>query len=172
MTRLKGRLATAAVMAAGLAVVAWSGAPQASAQAAGAGDLAIVAHEGVPVSGLSLPELRQVFKAERQYWTKDLPVVLFVRAPVSAERNAVLKVIFQMAEQQFQNYWTAKTFRAEAGTSPKNLTSNELTQRFVAAKPGAIGFIAASDVKPGVRVLRIDGHLPGEPGYALHLSRP
>ena len=142
-----------------------------SAQAA-PGDLAIIAHPGVPVDELTLPELRQVFKAERQYWTKDLPVVVFVRAASSAERDAVLKVIFQMAEQQFQNYWTAKTFRAEAGSSPKNLTSNELTQRFVAAKPGAVGFLAASDVKPGVKVLRIDGRLPGEQGYKLHLTKP
>ena len=77
-----------------------------------------------------------------------------------------------MAEQQFQNYWTAKTFRAEAGSSPKNLTSNELTQRFVAAQAGAIGFMGASDVKPGVKVLRIDGHLPLDRGYPLHLTKP
>lgn len=95
-----------------------------------------------------------------------------MRTATSAERTAVLKVIFQMAEPQFQTYWTAKTFRAEAGSSPKNLSSNELTLRFVAAKPGAIGFLAASDVKPGVKVLRIDGRLPGVPGYKLHLTRP
>lgn len=171
MTGLSAKWAMAA-LAASLAVLALTCPPRALAQSAAVGDLAIIAHPGVPVDGLSLPELRQVFKAERQYWTKDLPIVVFVRAASSAERTAVLKVIFQMAEQQFQNYWTAKTFRAEAGTSPKNLTSNELTQRFVAAKAGAIGFMAASDVKPGVKVLRIDGHLPLDRGYPLHLSRP
>jgi ABC-type phosphate transport system substrate-binding protein len=169
MTAWRVKLAAAALAASvGFVAPASSG----FAQTAGPGDLAIVANPGVPVDGLTLPELRQVFKAERQYWTKDLPVVVFVRAALSAERTAVLKVIFQMAEQQFQNYWTAKTFRAEAGSSPKNLTSNDLTQRFVAAKPGAVGFMAASDVKAGVKVLRIDGHLPGQPGYPLHLSKP
>lgn len=34
---------------------------------AGPGDLAIVAHPGVPTDGVTLPELRQLFKAERQY---------------------------------------------------------------------------------------------------------
>jgi ABC-type phosphate transport system substrate-binding protein len=157
MTGLSVKRALAAL--AGLAVLTLMHPPPVLAQSAAAGDLAIIAHPGVPVDGLSLPELRQVFKAERQYWTKDLPIVVFVRAASSAERTAVLKVIFQMAEQQFQNYWTAKTFRAEAGTSPKNLTSNELTQRFVAAKAGAIGFMAASDV-------------PLDRGYPLHLSKP
>jgi len=39
------------------------------------------------VAQLSFADLRQVLKGERQYWTKDLPVVLFVRAPTSAERS-------------------------------------------------------------------------------------
>jgi ABC-type phosphate transport system substrate-binding protein len=135
------------------------------------GDLAIVTHPGTPVAQLSFTELRQVLKGDRQYWTPDLPVVLFVRAPTSAERSAVLDVIYQMSEPQFKQYWIAKQFRAESATSPKNMRSNELTQQFVASTAGAIGFMAASDVKPGVKVLKIDGHMPGEAGYKLHLTK-
>jgi hypothetical protein len=40
----------------------------------------------------------------------------------------------------------------------------------VASIPGAIAFMAAGDVKPGLKVLRIDDRLPGEAGYRLHLS--
>jgi hypothetical protein len=50
------------------------------------------------------------------------------------------------------------------------MKSNELTQQLVAATAGAIGFMAAADVKPGVKVLKIDGRLPGEAGYKLHLT--
>ena len=60
------------------------------------GDLAIVAHPDAPVTQLSLSELRQVLKGDRQYWKPDLPVVLFVRAATSQERTAVLGVIYQM----------------------------------------------------------------------------
>jgi ABC-type phosphate transport system substrate-binding protein len=135
------------------------------------GDLAIVANPGTPVEQLSFAELRQVLKGERQYWKPDLPVVLFVRAPTSAERSAVLNVIFQMSEPQFNQYWIAKQFRAEAASAPTKLKSNDLTQQFVASTPGAIGFMAAHDVKPGVKVLRIEGRLPGETGYKLHLTK-
>lgn len=141
-----------------------------SASAQSPGDLAIVTHPGTPITQLSFTELRQVLKGDRQYWTPDLPVVLFVRAPTSAERSAVLDVIYQMSEPQFKQYWIAKQFRAESATSPKNMRSNELTQQFVASTAGAIGFMAASDVKPGVKVLKVDGHLPGEAGYKLHLT--
>lgn len=142
----------------------------AAAQAAGPGDLAIVTHPSTPVAGLSFAELRQVFMGDRQYWTPDMPVVLLVRAPTSFERSAVLDVIYQMREAQFRQYWIAKVFRADTASSPKMLNSNELTHQIVASTPGAIAFMAASDVRSGLKVLRVDGHLPGEAGYRLHLT--
>jgi hypothetical protein len=33
--------------------------------------------------------------------------------------------------------------------------------------PGAITFIDASEINTRLKVIRIDGHLPGERGYAL-----
>ena len=35
------------------------------------------------------------------------------------------------------------------------------------AIPGAIAFIDSREVRPGAKVLRIDGRLPGQPGYPL-----
>jgi hypothetical protein len=42
-----------------------------------------------------------------------------------------------------------------------------MANELVTAIPGAIAFVIARDVEPGIKVLRIDGHLPGEPGYPL-----
>ncbi|HEX3703790.1 MAG TPA: hypothetical protein VHU82_10685 [Vicinamibacterales bacterium] len=134
------------------------------------GDLAIVVHPDTPVTQLTFAELRQVFLGERQYWNPATPVVLLIRAPTSAERDAVLNVIYQMHEPQFKQYWIAKIFRAEMTSPPKLVYSNESANQLVAAIPGAIAFMAAGDVKPGLKVIRIDGHLPGEPGYRLHLT--
>src|SRR4051812_18591058 len=72
------------------------------------GDLAIVVHPGTPISQLTFAELRQVFLGERQYWNPATGVVLLIRAPTSAERSAVLDVIYQMREPQFKQYWIAK----------------------------------------------------------------
>jgi ABC-type phosphate transport system substrate-binding protein len=167
MTRFQSQLAIAAAAAVFVLVPAMR---SAMAQGGAAGDLAIVVNPGTPVDQLAFTDLRQVLKGEKQYWNKNLPVVLFVRAPTSAERSAVLDVIYQMSEPQFKQYWIAKQFRAETTSSPKNLKSNEATQQFVATTAGAIGFMAARDVKAGVKVLKIDGHAPGDSGYKLHLT--
>lgn len=33
---------------------------------------------------------------------------------------------------------------------------------------GAITLIDVQDVKPGIKIIKVEGHMPGEPGYALH----
>ena len=72
-----------------------------------------------------------------------------------------------MSESQFKQYWIAKIFRAEAATAPKVVYSNNMANQLLTAIPGAIAFVDSKDVKPGTKVVRVDGHLPGEPGYPL-----
>jgi hypothetical protein len=139
-----------------------------AAQTARGTDIAIVVHPDTPISDLSLSEVRKVLLGERQYWNSKLPVVLLIRAPVARERDVVLRVIYQMSEAQFKQYWVAKIFRAEIASPPKIVYSNDLQYDLVSAMPGAIAFVDARNVRPGVKVLRVDGHLPGERDYPLH----
>lgn len=141
----------------------WSSAAQTSRGA----DVAVVVHPDTPISNLSLAEVRKVLLGERQYWSAKLPVVLLIRAPVAREREVVLRVIYQMTEAQFKQFWVAKIFRAEAASPPKIVYSNDMQYELVTAIPGAIAFIDARNVRPGLKVLRVDGHLPGEREYPL-----
>jgi len=130
-------------------------------------DIAVVVHPDTPISSLTLAEVRKVFLGDRQYWSTNIPVVLLIRAPVARERDVVLKIIYQMSESQFKQYWIAKIFRAESATAPKVVYSNDMANQLVTAIPGAIAFVDSKDVKPGTKVLRVDGRLPGEAGYPL-----
>jgi ABC-type phosphate transport system substrate-binding protein len=138
------------------------------AQTQRSSDIAVVVHPDTPVDDLSLADVRKIFLGERQYWNSRLPVTLLIRAPAAREREVVLHVIYQMTEAQFKQYWIAKIFRAEATSPPKIVYSNDMQLDLVAAIPGAIAFVDARNVRPGLKVLRIDGHLPGERGYPLH----
>ena len=138
-----------------------------AAQTARGTDIAVVVHPDTPVNDLSLAEVRKVLLGERQYWNSKLPVVLLIRAPVARERDVVLRVIYQMTETQFKQFWVAKIFRAEAASPPKIVYSNDMQYELVAAMPGAIAFVDARNVRPGLKVLRVDGHLPGDRDYPL-----
>ena len=130
-------------------------------------DIAVVVNQETPVSDLSLAEVRKVLLGERQYWNSKLPVVLLIRAPVARERDVVLRVIYQMTEAQFKQYWVAKIFRAEAASPPKIVYSNDMQYELVSALPGAIGFVDARSVRRELKVLRVDGRLPGDHDYPL-----
>jgi hypothetical protein len=93
--------------------------------------------------------------------------VLLIRAPVAHERDVVLRVIYQMTEAQFKQYWVAKIFRAEVTAPPKIVYSNDLQYELVSAIPGAIAFVDSRNVRPGVKMVRVDGMLPGDKSYPL-----
>src|ERR1700704_211638 len=139
-----------------------------TAQTARGGDIAVVGYADPPGSDLSLSEVRKVLLGERQYWNSKLPVTLLIRAPVARERDVVLRVIYQMSEAQFKQYWVAKIFRAEAASPPKIVYSTDMQFELVSGIPGAIAFMDARNIRPGLKVIRVDGHLPGDKDYPLH----
>ena len=147
--------------AVGLASIAASGAAQGA-------DIAIVVRPDVPVDNLTFAELRRLFLGDRQFWTSNVRVTLLVRAPGARERDVVLKTIYQMSEAQFRQYWIAKVFRAEAASGPRIVYSSEMAAELVSGMPGAVAFVDADQVPKGLKVLKINGLLPGTKDYPLH----
>jgi len=129
--------------------------------------VAMVVNLSNPVNNLTLADLRKIYFGDRQYWKGNLPVILLMRSPGSHEREVVLRVVFEMTEERYTKYWVAKVMRAEVSDPPASLYSFGILQEGVRGNPGAIGCVNVSDVRPGVKVLRIDGLLPGESGYPL-----
>jgi ABC-type phosphate transport system substrate-binding protein len=151
-----------ALVAMGLAAAA------AAAGTAQAADVAIVVRPDVPVDNLSFAELRKLFLGDRQFWTSNVRVTLLIRAPGAPERDVVLKSIYQMSEAQFRQYWIAKVFRAEAASGPRIVYSSEMAVDLVSGTPGAVAFVDSDHVPKGLKVLKINGLLPGAKNYPLH----
>lgn len=143
----------------GFALLAWPQAPQS--------DIAVVVNQDNPIEKLSYSDLRKIFAGERRTWAGRTVVRVVVRPPGTRERDALLRLL-QMDETDYEQYWTAKVYRGEAQFPPVVLSSVGMTREAIVTYPGAIALIEANDIKPGMKVLKIDSHLPGEPGYPLH----
>jgi hypothetical protein len=141
----------------------------AKADQASAGNqaVAIVVHDGTNVNDVSLDQLRRIFLAEQQFWPDRSRITLLVRAPGAYEREFVLERIYRMTENQFRKYWIAKMFRAEVPSGPRIVFSNNMAVELVTAIPGSITFMNASEIGDTVKVVRVDGLLPGDDGYPL-----
>jgi hypothetical protein len=147
-----------------ISLTGWAGLPFAVAQN---GAVAVVVNEMNAVHNLSTPELRKLFAGEKHAWPGGLPVKLIVRAPGAYERVVLLRLL-AMSESEYKQYWTAQVFRGEAQAEPIALFSNGMQKEAVALYPGGLALVNFQDVKPGMKVVKVDGHLPGEPGYPIN----
>jgi len=130
-------------------------------------DVAVVVSEKNHVVNLTKPELRKIFAGEKRSWAGGQAIRLFVRAPGAHERAVLLKLL-DMSESEYKRYWTAQVFRGEAQAEPIALFSNGMQKEAVVLYPGALALVNFQDVKPGMKVVRVDGHLPGDAGYPLN----
>jgi ABC-type phosphate transport system substrate-binding protein len=150
------------------ALIAALCAPLFAASTATSGEVAVVVRPEVPVDNLTFAQMRELLLGDRKFWTGTMRVTLLMRAPATREREVILRTIYHMTEAEFRRYWIEKVFRAEANSGPKIVYSNESATELVAAIPGAVAFVDAAQVPSGLKVLRIEGHLPGDKGYPLH----
>ena len=131
---------------------------------------AVIVSPDVPLTGLTMTELRKLYLGDRQFWNPGLRVSLLIRAPVARERAVIVWTACRMSEAQFGQHWISKVMRADCTTSPRQFTSNQAAVDLVRSMPGAIAVINAAQAT-GVKILPIDGKMPNDPGYPLQVTR-
>jgi ABC-type phosphate transport system substrate-binding protein len=142
---------------------------------AGAGadtSVAVIVNQSSSVRDLSLRDLEKMLKVEKQYWDDGKKVYLVLQESGSAEKEIIREKLLRMSESDIKKLMLAKLFRGDITALPKTLSSRASVVKFVATIPNAIGYVDVSAVDPSVRVLRIDGKAPGEPGYQLSSASP
>ena len=145
----------------------------ASAQPAGydrAPVLAVIVHKSNPVENLSRAQLRKLLLGEVRQWQDGRKVVLVERDEGSVIFVQMLARVLSMKPFEYKRHLLAVEFQGSQPPIVKTLNSDDGSTKFVWNVPDAIGLIEAvpsSSARANVKVLRIDGKLPGEPGYGL-----
>lgn len=130
--------------------------------------IAVIVNEDVPVDGLSLFELRRIFRGERLFWTGDMTITLLAPPHGSREREVLLGKIYERrSEAEYKSFWINKLFDKGGQTAPKMTGSPQMSMDLVREIPGAIALVPADRIPRGVKVLRIDGRSPRQAGYPL-----
>lgn len=132
--------------------------------------LAIVVNPSNPVQNLSFGELRKIFLGERSAWPHGRKIALAMLDYGWPERQSVLRQIYRMNEDGYDDHFAKGVFRGEIFVAPKALASPEIMRKFVFNAPGGIGYLRTSDVDDSVKVLRIDGRLPTDKDYRLQID--
>jgi hypothetical protein len=150
-----------------LALVGLAALPQRGAvRAQGRPPLAVVVGPELKLSEVSLATLRTVFRSEVAY-APDGKRFVPLNAPLkSYERELFDRKVLGLAADEVAQFWITRRIRDE-GLPPRTLPSTELGLRVVASYAGAITYVSTKIVRAGVRVLKVDGKLPADPGYLL-----
>jgi hypothetical protein len=129
-------------------------------------DIAVVVSSSNPATNLSLGDLRKIFTGVKRSWPGGGPIKLVTRGSGCPERVALLKLL-AMSEGDYKRYWTAQVFRGEADAEPLIVPSVGMQKEALNLFPGAISLVNVRDVKAGMKVIKIDGQMPGVAGYPL-----
>jgi hypothetical protein len=129
--------------------------------------LAIIVNRTNPIDNLSFDDLRQYFLGERTHWPNGRRVTIVMRDPSRPERDAVLRLIYEMREQDFHAHFLRAKFTGETLEEPRLLDTTSRVINFVFLQAGALAYTRAAEAGPSVKVLRVDGLMPGDANYKL-----
>lgn len=122
------------------------------AAGAGAQDsdaIVLIGHAGVPQ--LDGPTVQRLYTGRTVEINGES--ILVVNAPPGSKARArFLAAVMKMDEESYVGYWTVRKHVGK-GTPPRELRTAPEVMSFVQATPGAVGYVAASDLRPGLNVV-------------------
>ena len=154
-------------MMAALAIAAWAltAAPAVSAEGRG---FAVIVSQGVPVEALTRDELHRIMTFKRTHWKSGQAINLLLPGSSLPARTFLLRNVYRMSEKELRQFILQAIFQAQIDFAPKVVEAERDAVAFVASGRSAIAIVSSEAPNSEmVRVLRIDGRLPGEAGYSL-----
>jgi hypothetical protein len=134
--------------------------------ASGKSVLAIVTQKGSALEGLTLRELKRLYLGEHLGAPDGKRLMPLNQAASSPQRVGFERLVLGMSPDEATRFWIDRKIRGQSGP-PKSVPSVELLRRVVASLPGAVTYLERAEVVGDLKVLKIDGKAPGDPGYPL-----
>ncbi len=125
---------------------------------------ALVAPAASKLQDVSLADLVRLCKGTQKAWPDGKSFTLVIRNPESNEMRAAVQKLFGIAPAEVKPL-VAKL--NESRPVIRIVDNEEDLMRAVEATPGAVGLVDVYAINSSVKVLRIDGKLPFDAGYAL-----
>jgi hypothetical protein len=127
-------------------------------------NMAVVISAGSKVSDVTLADLAKMCKGTQKTWTDGKSFLLVLKNPEAPEMRTAVQRLFGDAGSDPRAV-IAKV--NESHLTVKIVASDEDLLRTVEATPGAVGILDVYSINSSVKVLRVDGKLPFDIGYAL-----
>ena len=118
------------------------------------------------VADVSLGTLRRVFTSQPVSGPGGVTFVGFNQPAGARERELFDRVVLGMTPEEAARYWVDQRIRGGV-RPPRSVPNVALLRQVVVRYPGAIGYVALSDLDATVKPVTINGAGPAAPGYPL-----
>lgn len=130
------------------------------------GALAIIVAKDMALSAMSIHDLRQLYLGTPMRGPGGKQLTPLNLGAASPERVGFEQSVLNMSPSDVSRYWTDRKIRGQGGM-PHEIDTTANLLRVVARADGMVGYARLDAVTSQVKVLRIDGHLPGDIGYRI-----
>lgn len=128
--------------------------------------LVVIISPDSKLTNLTLADLRRVFQSERLTDPDGNRLIPLNHPPKTVDRVAFDQLVLGMDADAVGRFWIDRKIRGGSGP-PRTVESLATLRRVVEKLPGAIGYLRPAQLSNEVRVIRVDGKLPEDPGYPL-----
>jgi hypothetical protein len=128
--------------------------------------LAVIVSPNSKLTNISVADLRRVFQSERLTDPDGNRLIALNHPPKTVDRVGFDQVVLRMDPDEVGRFWIDRKIRGGNGP-PRTVESLATLRRVVEKLPGAIGYLRPGQLSNEVRVIRVDGKLPEEAGYAI-----
>jgi len=131
--------------------------------------LAVVVHKSSPVDNISTGELSRMLDGDRRIWIDSSPIVLVQQPDDSPVQKLMLKLLLKTTPAGYNRQLLQVQFQGKPLPAIRILNSDSNAIAFVWNVPGAVSIVdaAAAATSTHIKILKVDGKLPGEKGYPL-----
>ncbi len=134
-----------------LMLLSWGPSAHAAEQA-----FKVIANPSVKVVQIKRQDLAAIFLAQARRWADGQATAPVDQSAQSEVRSAFSREVLGQAVVAVQNYWMQR-ISSRQGWPPTVKTSDGDVMAYVAATPGAIGYVSSgAALDPGVREVRLD----------------
>jgi hypothetical protein len=127
-------------------------------------NIAVIMSAGAKLQDVQLSELVKLCKGTQKTWVDGKSFTLVMRDPGTPEMHPAIQKLFGMSADDLK---AALAKLNESRTLIKIVDNDADLLRTVQATPGAVGIVDVYAINSAVKVLRVDGKLPFDVGYAL-----
>jgi ABC-type phosphate transport system substrate-binding protein len=142
-----------------LVALSWL-APTALAEEAQAKRMVVILHPSNGTAALDRSQLAQIFKGVRRSWNAKLPIAVYLPPTTSPAMSALAKDVFKLPRpEDVPTFYANAVERKIFAAAPRPLASESDVVKQVAADPGAIAVVEASQIEDpaSVKMLEVEG---------------